>query len=719
MCCRNLVYNGLECSLRKVLIPSFFRLYIYLELGEDEKTEGKLTKKLFKVSQSDSGSCKITIRRDVTPEAGGDRKKKPREPRELLSPSDESRLQVVGETKDKEAELVEKCSVNINFDLHTKKLWQDLHYPYGSYTSFFRHLILLERYWRAGDISLAEDASPKANAYIKSVQNRIKAYDQGRNTDLSASTRPDLETPAAPTLSHTPGEAVLANLPNDGSRTPELRSPESTILRIPKVPQPRVSPSLTSPEPSTVSNDLTSSPGPKIRVRQDLMAHLGLVAKNSANIVQQPPPKTTSSALTVTSTSTCSTPNLSKLLSETGPPVVPSQAESRGAISIAPAKKSSNSQLFKSTESTGAIPLTFNNSIAEVLAAANKAKSARSREPSPKPEITITAKSSQGKSKAADQPPHLLNLYSSKSSKLEIGPSKPSAIATSPSPSGGGLSILKRSLATTSTPSSTTVNPLSNMHKLLQTQAPGLPPHIIAQQALPARPSPKVLGKPPGGPRPSTPTIAITPTSNKPSGIQTVNKKSLNTVLDRLGGLSTTASPTMSKSPSLSSSLVQQLQAPPMTSRPGGKQGTKSQVTNKTQSQLQKALGGNSNTSSGNSGMAQYPNMFPGGLDPSALMSMIPPSNPSLLSQSLLGFNQPNAAAAQAALMMAGMTGMSGQQAQQAMQELLQQQGQLMAAAQQQQQQQQKQSTGQQMRAPPPLKHMSGGRGPNLGAKQD
>jgi hypothetical protein len=451
------------------------KLYIYLELGEDEKTEGKLTKKLFKVSQSDSGSCKITIRRDVTPDAGGDRKKKPREPRELLSPSDESRLQVVGEPKDKEAELVEKCSVNINFDLHTKKLWQDLHYPYGSYTSFFRHLILLERYWRAGDISLTEDASPKANAYIKSVQNRIKAYDQGRQTDLSASTRPDLEAPAAPTLSHTPGEAVLANLPSDGSRTPELRSPESTILRIPRVPQPRVSPGLTSPEPSTASHDPSTSPGPKIRVRQDLMAHLGLVAKNSANIVQQPPPKTSSSALTVTST-TCSTPNLSKLLSETGPPVVPSQAESRGVISIAPAKKSSNSQLFKSTESTGAIPLTFNNSIAEVLAAANKAKSARSREPSPKPEITITAKSSQGKSKAADQSPQLLNLYSGKGSKLEIGPSKPSAISASPSPSGGGLSILKRSLATSTSPS-TTVNPLSNMHKLSQTQAPGLPPY--------------------------------------------------------------------------------------------------------------------------------------------------------------------------------------------------------------------------------------------------
>jgi hypothetical protein len=30
------------------------------------------------------------------------------------------------------------------------------------------------------------------------------------------------------------------------------------------------------------------------------------------------------------------------------------------------------------------------------------------------------------------------------------------------------------------------------MTKLLQAQAPGLPPHIIAQQALPSRSSPKV-----------------------------------------------------------------------------------------------------------------------------------------------------------------------------------------------------------------------------------
>ena len=62
-------------------------------------------------------------------------------------------------------------------------------------------------------------------------------------------------------------------------------------------------------------------------------------------------------------------PNLAKVLSEGNPvsDVTPPDP--------APAtKKSSNSQLFKSTEFCEAIPLTFNNSIAEVLAASSKPK---------------------------------------------------------------------------------------------------------------------------------------------------------------------------------------------------------------------------------------------------------------------------------------------------------------------------------------------------------
>ena len=675
----------------------------------------------------------------------GDKKKK--KEKDFTSPSDESKIQVDNDTSNdaaKDTEPIEKCAVNINFDLNTKKLWQDLHYPYGNYTSFFRHLILLEKYWRSGDISLSDNASVKASSYLKSVQNRIKTYEGKQvqsDADLSANTRPDLEAPPAPALIHIPGEAVLANLPEE-SPSPKLdvKSPESTILRIPKVPQPRATTSLLSPDYKSVDRPSSTSPTPKIRVRQDLMAHLGLVAKNSANIVQHE--RSVSghlrAALSVTSTSQASsTPNLAKLLSEGNPA---SDVTPPDAALIAQNKKSSNSQLFKSTESSGAIPLTFNNSIAEVLAAASKAKANRSREPSPKPEITITAKSAS-KGKDMTQVLDVRSLTSNKSPKIDFGGHKLPASINSPSPSGGGLSILKRTV----TSSSSSVNPISNMTKLLQTQAPGLPPHIIAQQALPARSTPKVMSKPPGPVMSNLRPVQIS--SGKPSGIQTVNKKSLNTVLDRLGGLGTTSSPLPSKpSHNLSSSLVQQLQAPPMTSRPqttGARPGPKSYKEAK--AQIQKALGNSgpppqsktlegssqpkvsSNMNSGRNSvgnmmvpssmagmpigqpMVQFPSHQ---LDPSNLMNMNT-STANLLSQSLM-LGTPNAAAAQAALMMAGFNGLSTQQAQQAMQELLQQQHQLM----QQQHQHQQQQGQPRMRAPPPLKNMSG-RGPNLGAKQE
>ena len=113
--------------------------------------------------------------------------------------------------------------------------------------------------------------------------------------ELSAVTRPDLSGPALPKLVHTPGEAVLANLPVTSSPSPKLeaglKSPEAagTILRIPRVP--RTGGSLLSPvETQTVS------PSPKIRVRQDLMNHLGLVAST------KPSPVSASPSLTVTST---------------------------------------------------------------------------------------------------------------------------------------------------------------------------------------------------------------------------------------------------------------------------------------------------------------------------------------------------------------------------------------------------------------------------------
>ena len=221
--------------------------------------------------------------------------------------------------------------------------------------------------------------------------------------------------------------------------------------------------------------------------------------------------------------------------------------------------KSSNSQLFKGSESTGAIPLTFNNSIAEVLAAAaSKTKINKSREPSPKPEITITAKNS--KLGTATGSIEALAKITKKTAGGSLTPS--------------GLSIQKK-------PIQGTINPLTNMSKLLQSSAPGLPPHIIAQQTMPVRPTGGMVG---GGSTTIKPANKLLPRSaptqspmlqqpfrpvnlgaNKVSsttGIQTVNKKSLTTVLDRLNSHPASTNISKGNSTVLSSSLVQQLQAP-------------------------------------------------------------------------------------------------------------------------------------------------------------
>ena len=184
--------------------------------------------------------------------------------------------------------------------------------------------------------------------------------------------------------------------------------------------------------------------------------------------------------------------------------------------------------------------------------------------------------------------------------------------------------------------------------------------------------------------------------SQTAQGIQTVNKKSLNTVLDRLGGLGTSSAPikpasavtsgnSAASAASLASSLVQQLQAPPMTSRPTQKS-FKDSLAKKPASVPSSVPPGL--TISVPPVIGQPMVQFPPALDPG-----------SLLSQSLL--LGPNPAAAQAALMMAGLNGLSPAQAQAAMQELLKQQ-QVMASGQQQPR----------LRAPPPLKNMATARKP-------
>ncbi|XP_022827052.1 uncharacterized protein LOC111356799 [Spodoptera litura] len=71
----------------------------------------------------------------------------------------------------------EKCNTMIQYDVETKKLWNELQRPYGNQSSFLRHLILLEKYFRSGDLILSHNASPHAATYSDSVQSRLRAYD--------------------------------------------------------------------------------------------------------------------------------------------------------------------------------------------------------------------------------------------------------------------------------------------------------------------------------------------------------------------------------------------------------------------------------------------------------------------------------------------------------------------------------------------------------------
>ena len=283
---------------------------------------------------------------------------------------------------------------------------------------------------------------------------------------------------------------------------------------------------------------------------------------------------------------------------------------------------------------------------------------------------------------------------------MVTGPGHKLLSSVSQGPSFGGLSILKKSSAAT-----VSACPLSNVTKLMQAQDPDLPPNVIAQQSLPtsnpASKASKVMSRPPGPVMSNLRPVQLSSGGgSKPSapaqGIQTVNKKSLNTVLDRLGGLGTSSAPikattssnNSASAASLASSLVQQLQAPPMTSRSQQKSFKDSAKSAKSSPGVPMTSVPPGLTISVPPVIGQPMVQFPPALDPG-----------SLLSQSLL--LGPNPAAAQAALMMAGLNGLSPAQAQAAMTELLQQQ-QMMAQGQQQPR----------LRAPPPLKNMAGARKP-------
>ncbi|XP_017787341.1 PREDICTED: uncharacterized protein LOC108570030 isoform X2 [Nicrophorus vespilloides] len=106
--------------------------------------------------------------------------------RQLFPGEEELQLNAIIEfnnVKERTPEGWEKCVSTIQYDPDIKMLWQELQKPYGNQSSFLRHLILLEKYFRNGDLLLSPTASHHSVNYTESVQNRLRAYDNIRTVN--------------------------------------------------------------------------------------------------------------------------------------------------------------------------------------------------------------------------------------------------------------------------------------------------------------------------------------------------------------------------------------------------------------------------------------------------------------------------------------------------------------------------------------------------------
>lgn len=107
-----------------------------------------------------------------------------------------------------------KVTSTVQYDEPTRLLWEELQKPYGNQSSFLRHLILLEKYFRNGDLVLASSANLNAVTYAESVQQRLQSYDNIPPRPICISQIPGANTSSsAIDLSHIPA-AKSFNVPN-------------------------------------------------------------------------------------------------------------------------------------------------------------------------------------------------------------------------------------------------------------------------------------------------------------------------------------------------------------------------------------------------------------------------------------------------------------------------------------------------------------------------
>lgn len=132
-----------------------------------------------------------------------------------------------------------KAQMTVQYDEVTKALWENLQRPYGNQSSFLRHLVLLEKYYRNGDLVLSPSASNSAISYSESVRNRLRSYDNIPSTSpmhganfsneisIIPSTKAKNKTQDSLTITPQPGGSLLKRK----SSQSDVNSPKQKVMK--------------------------------------------------------------------------------------------------------------------------------------------------------------------------------------------------------------------------------------------------------------------------------------------------------------------------------------------------------------------------------------------------------------------------------------------------------------------------------------------------------
>lgn len=142
-----------------------------------------------------------------------------------------------------------KAQMTVQYDEVTKALWEHLQRPYGNQSSFIRHLILLEKYYRNGDLVLSPSASNSAISYSESVRNRLRSYDNipssspvhgGNFSEISIipSTKSKLKPNDSLTITPQPGNSLLKRKASQS----DVSSPKQKMMKADEATPKKTSP---------------------------------------------------------------------------------------------------------------------------------------------------------------------------------------------------------------------------------------------------------------------------------------------------------------------------------------------------------------------------------------------------------------------------------------------------------------------------------------------